>query len=64
MMERFASDVNNESYIGCVLPQTITDDQWKVYDSLEWWLEGVGTVIIGFLGVFLNILIDILSFVS
>ena len=56
MMERFASDVNNESYIGCVLPHTITDDQWKVYDSLEWWLEGVGTVIIGVLGVFLNII--------
>ena len=55
-MESLASDVNNESYISCVLPYTITDDQWKVYDTLEWWLEGVGTVLIGFLGVFLNII--------
>ena len=57
MMEGFASDVNNESYIICVLPHNITDDQWKVYDNLEWWLEGVGTVIIGLLGVFLNVII-------
>ena len=56
-MEGFASDVNNESYIICVLPHNITDDQWKVYDNLEWWLEGVGTVIIGLLGVFLNVII-------
>ena len=56
MMEHFTSDANNESYLSCVLPHTITDDQWKVYDTLEWWLEGVGTVIIGLLGVFLNII--------
>ena len=56
MMEDFASDTNNESYLSCVLPHSITDDQWKVYDTLEWWLEGVGAVIIGFLGVFLNVI--------
>ena len=39
----------------CVLPHEITDDQWAFYHAFAWWLEGFGTVLMGCLGIFLNL---------
>ena len=40
----------------CVLPQEITDYQWAFYRDFLWWLEGFGSVVIGFVGIFFNLI--------
>ena len=40
----------------CVLPQEITDYQWAFYRDFLWWLEGFGSVVIGIVGIFFNLI--------
>ena len=46
--------IHNENR-ACVLPFLITDNQWTFYDNISWWLEGLGSIIIGSLGIIFNI---------
>ena len=39
----------------CVLPEDITERQWDIYYVTVWWLEGLGAVMLGFFGIFLNL---------
>ena len=40
----------------CVLPQHITENQWAFYNDFLWWLEGFGSVLIGCIGIFFNLI--------
>ena len=40
----------------CILPQDISEDQWEFYYAILWWLEGFGSVVIGLIGIFLNLI--------
>ena len=40
----------------CILPYGITENQWEFYESFLWWLEGFGAVLVGFLGIFFNLI--------
>ena len=40
----------------CVLPKEITEYQWAFYNDFLWWLEGFGSIVIGFIGIFFNLI--------
>ena len=40
----------------CVLPQEITEYQWAFYNDFLWWLEGFGSVLVGCIGIFFNLI--------
>ena len=48
---QFSNDTNHP----CVLPQDITEHQWRIYYVTIWWLEGLGAVFLGMFGIFLNL---------
>ena len=39
----------------CILPYPITDEQWMLYETISWYLEGCGSIIIGSMGIILNL---------
>ena len=39
----------------CILPYTITENQWEFYESFLWWLEGFGAVLMGLIGISFNL---------
>ena len=39
----------------CILPYPITDEQWIFYDTFSWYLEGLGSIIIGSMGIIFNL---------
>ena len=44
------------SNIGCTLPHDINEDQWLWYNDYSWWVEGFGSVLIGIVGIVLNLI--------
>ena len=46
---------SNDTARSCVLPEDITEDQWDNYYMTVWWLEGLGAVMLGLCGTFLNL---------
>ena len=48
---QFSNDTNHP----CVLPEDITEHQWRIYYVTIWWLEGLGAVMLGMCGIFLNL---------
>ena len=44
----------NESE-SCILPYPITDEQWMFYETISWYLEGCGSIIIGSMGIIFNL---------
>ena len=44
----------NESE-SCILPYPITDEQWMFYETIAWYLEGCGSIIIGSMGIIFNL---------
>jgi len=52
MMENSTLDEPN---FGCTLPYDIPGEQWIWYNGYAWWMEGFGSLFVGFIGIFLNI---------
>ena len=50
-----ANETLSQGHSLCVLPHEITEDQWAFYHTFAWWLEGFGAVVMGCLGIFLNL---------
>lgn len=40
----------------CILPYDISEDQWAFYYGFLWWVEGFGSVLIGSIGILLNLI--------
>ena len=53
MMEVNTTIVSN---IGCILPHVINEEQWMWYNDYSWWVEGFGSVLIGIIGIVLNLI--------
>ena len=53
MAENETSDVTSGL---CILPQTITEDQWAFYHAFLWWVEGFGAILMGSMGISLNVI--------
>ena len=45
----------NDQNGSCILPLPIADEQWKLYETISWWLEGCGSIIIGLMGIIFNL---------
>ena len=39
----------------CTLPYDISAEQWMWYSDYSWWMEGFGSLFVGFVGILLNI---------
>ena len=52
-------DYNNtktiEQNYSCILPYEISEEQWNLSESFAWWLDGFSSVVIGFVGIILNV---------
>ena len=46
----------NDTNVSCVLPHSITENQWMFYNEILWWLEGFGSVLVGSIGIVLNLI--------
>ena len=45
----------NDQNGSCILPLPIADEQWKLYETISWWFEGCGSIIIGLMGIIFNL---------
>ena len=54
-MNMMAGNVTAGDFLPCTLPYEITSEQWSWYKEYSWWMEGFGSILIGSIGILLNI---------
>ena len=51
-----SNTTSNDTFSTCVLPYDITEEQWSFYYAFLWWTEGFGSILIGCVGIFFNLI--------
>ena len=46
--------INDTSYINCESYTDISESKWLFYYVYVWWVEGIGSIFTGIIGIFFN----------